>query len=243
MSKINKYLNEYGLLGLAGIVSNKCFGLPKTMMAYPPKLEHPVRLRLHTSDTMLFGGIIMDEEYDFGLPPFAAVIVDAGANIGLTPIFYARRFPKARIFAIEAEVSNFELMLKNVEPYPNITPIHAALWGSEGCVSMGDPLPGAFGNWGFTVSNKVGEVRAITIRSLMRDFEIDHIDLLKVDIEGSEKEVFEACDWQDRLDAVVIELHDRFKPGCSQVVNLALQGFAQTVCGDLTCYTKYPSLP
>src|SRR5579864_1629515 len=204
MSKINKYSAEYGLLGLAEIVANKCCGFPKVMMAYPPKLRHAVRLRLHTSDTMVFGGVIIDEEYSFGLPVFASVIVDAGANVGLTSIFYAETFPKARIFAIEAERSNFELMLKNVRPYPNITPIHAALWGSEGYVSIAEPLPGASGNWGFTVINKPGDVRAITIPLLMRDFGINHIDLLKIDIEGSEKEVFEACDWQDRLDSIVI---------------------------------------
>ncbi len=139
------------------------------MVAYPPKLSHAVRLRLHTSDTMLFGGVIMDEEYSFGLPFFADVIVDASAaNVGLTAIFYAKTFPNARIFAIEAERSNFELMLKNVRSYPNIIPIHAALWCSDGHVSIGDPLPGAFGNWGFTVIDKPGDVRAITIPSLMR---------------------------------------------------------------------------
>jgi FkbM family methyltransferase len=238
MSKINKYRSEYGLLGLAEILTNKCCGFPKVMMAYPPKLDHAVRLRLHTSDTMLFGGVIMDEQYSFSLPVFAKVIVDAGANVGLTPIFYAKTFPKARIFAIEAERSNFELMLKNVRPYPNITPIHAALWGNEGYVSLADPLPGASGNWGFVVISTPGNVRAITIPSLMRDFGIDHIDVLKVDIEGSEKEVFEACDWQDRLDSIVIELHDLSRPGCSEVVNRALEGFSQTTSGELTCYRK-----
>jgi len=151
MSKINQYLSEYGLLGLAEIVGNKCCRFPKIMIAYPPKLGHAVRLRLHTSDTMVFGNVFMDEEYRFGLPSSAKVIVDAGAYVGLTPIFYAKTFPKARIFAIEAERSNFELMIENVRPYPNITPIHAALWGNEGYISIGDSLPGAFGNWGFTV--------------------------------------------------------------------------------------------
>jgi FkbM family methyltransferase len=238
MSKISRYLNEYGLLGLAEILSNKCCGFPKLMVAYPPKLGHAVRLRLHTSDTMVFGNVFMEEEYSFGLPSSANVIVDAGANIGMTPIYYAKMFPKARIFAIEAERSNFELMLKNIEPYPNITPIHAALWGSEGNISIADPLPGAFGSWGFTVSSQPGDVRAITISSLMRDFGIDHIDLLKIDIEGSEKEVFEACDWQDRFDSIVIELHDRYTPGCSKAVKGALQGLFQSTAGDLTCFRR-----
>jgi FkbM family methyltransferase len=238
ISKIKEYFSDYGLFGLAEIVSNKCFGLPKIMIAYPPKLAHSVRLRLHTSDTMVFGGVIIDEEYRLGLPASASVIVDAGANIGLTSVFYATSIPKARIFAIEAERSNFELMVKNVRRYPNIIPIHAALWNNEGFISIADPLPGASGNWGFTVSSKPGDVRAITIRSLMREYGIDHIDLLKVDIEGSEIEVFKACDWQDRVDSIVIELHDRFKPGCSEVVNRALEGFSQTSAGDLTCYRK-----
>lgn len=239
MSKINKYVSEYGLLGLAQIVSNKCCGFPEIMIACPPKLGHAVRLRLHTSDTMVFDNVFIDEEYRLGLPSSANVIVDAGAYIGLTPIFYARTFPKARIFAIEPERSNFELMLKNVRSYPNITPVHAALWGSEGYISIAGPVPGASGHWGSAVSSKPGDVRAITIRSLMRDFGIDHIDLLKIDIEGSEKEVFRACDWQDRLDSIVIELHDRFNPGCSEIVNRALQGFSQTTSGDLACYRKW----
>jgi len=236
MSKVSRYVSEYGVLGLAEIVSNKCCGFPRTMIAYPPKLGHAVRLRLHTSDTMVFGGVFMDEEYRFGLPSYADVIVDAGAYIGFTSIFYAQKFPRARIFAIEPERSNFELMRKNVRPYPNIFPIHAALWSRRSHVSVGAPLPRAFGNWGFTVSGKPGPVSAITIPSLMQNFGIEHIDLLKIDIEGSEKEVFEGCDWQDRVGSIVIELHDRFKPGCSEVVNRALQGFSRTSAGDLTCY-------
>jgi hypothetical protein len=46
-----------------------------------------------------------------------------------------------------------------------------------------------------------------------------HIDILKVDIEGSEKEVFEnSSTWIDRIRVIVIELHDRYKKGCSQAV-------------------------
>ena len=236
MSKVSRYISEYGLLGLTEIVSNRCCGFPKIMLAYPPKLGHAVRLRLHTSDTMVFGNVFVDEEYSFGLPSSAKVIVDVGAYIGLTSIFYAKKFPKARIFAIEPERSNFELMLKNLRPYPNVTPIHSALWSSESYVSIGAPLPGALDNWGFTVSNKPGDVRAITISSLMQNFSIEHIDLLKIDIEGAEKEVFEVCDWKDRVGSIVIELHDRFTPGCSDIVNRALQGFSRTSAGDLTCY-------
>jgi FkbM family methyltransferase len=238
VSKLGKYVTDFGLLGCAGIVIYKVFRFPRTLIAFPPKLSHPIRLRIDTTDMMVFGGVIVDEEYKFGLPATAKVIVDAGANIGMTSLFYATRFPEAQILAIEAEYSNFEMLRKNVRAYPNITPIHAALWHSEGYVSVADPPPGAFGHWGFVVTGASGAVRAVTVPSLMRDFSLDYIDLLKVDIEASEKEVFETCQWQDRVGSVVIELHDRFKPGCSQAVNHALGCFSRSTSGDLTWYQQ-----
>jgi FkbM family methyltransferase len=43
----------------------------------------------------------------------------------------AVKFPSARIFAIEPASENFEILRRNVKPYPNIKPIHAALWDHE----------------------------------------------------------------------------------------------------------------
>ena len=88
------------------------------------------------------------------------------------------------------------------------------------------------------MSGEGGDIPSITILSLMRDCRIDYIDLLKLDIEGSEREVFEVCDWQERVDSVVVELHDRFVPGCSEAVDQALPGFCKTTCGDLSWYRR-----
>jgi FkbM family methyltransferase len=43
----------------------------------------------------------------------------------------AVKFSSARIFAIEPASDNFEILRWNVKPYPNIKPIHAALWDHE----------------------------------------------------------------------------------------------------------------
>ncbi len=48
-------------------------------------------------------------------------IVDAGANIGVTSIYFANRYPGAKIFAVEAEASNFAMLVKNTQAYPSIT--------------------------------------------------------------------------------------------------------------------------
>lgn len=199
-------------------------------------LDHPVRLRFGTTDSLVFEDVIVKQHYNFGLPSRADVIVDAGANIGLTSLFYANRFPRAKIFAIEAENSNFQLLQKNVLAYPNITPIHAALLHKDGNTTVAHPPYDPSGHWGFVVEGDQGNVLSLTFPALMHAFDIDYVDLLKVNIEGSEKEVFEACDWQDRLGSVVIELHDQFKPGCTEAVDCALRGFSRSASGYLTCY-------
>ena len=56
----------------------------------------------------------------------------------------------------------------------------------------------------------------MTMHTLMAEMNLDSIDLLKVDIEGAEKEVFEDCDWMQRVDCLIIELHDRLKPGAAR---------------------------
>jgi FkbM family methyltransferase len=175
------------------------------------------------------------------LPFTPEVIVDAGANIGMASIFFANRFPAAKIFAIEAEASNFELLTRNVRPYPKITPIHTALWNRDGQISVSEPDPstGAAGKWGCVTHEGAGvKVAAITMRTLMRQLQIGSIDVLKVDIEGAEKEVFEACDWVQDIRCLMIELHDRFKPGCSEAVDSAMRGFSKREKGETTFYLR-----
>lgn len=55
-------------------------------------------------------------ETDFGQN--LAFIIDAGANIGLTSVYLANRFPNARILALEVDQQNFELLAENARPYP-----------------------------------------------------------------------------------------------------------------------------
>src|SRR5438477_12484313 len=88
-----------------------------------PALKHPVYLRFGTTDAWVFKEVLLDSEYDF-LPPISPkVIVDAGANIGLSSIFFANKFPEATIYALEPEESNFQLLEKNASAYPRIRPL------------------------------------------------------------------------------------------------------------------------
>jgi hypothetical protein len=74
----------------------------------------------------------------------------------------------------------------------------------------------------------------------MREHGVDYIDILKVDIEGSEKEVFESCEtWIDRVGVLIVELHDRWKSGCSRSVHSAAKDFSiEWTRGETTFFLR-----
>jgi FkbM family methyltransferase len=235
------YYGNYGLRGVLAIASYRLFGQPKVISAHPPGIRNPVLLRLKTSDEATYVQILLGGQYSFDLPFSPRAIVDAGANIGMASIFFANKYPEAKIIAIEAERSNFNILVRNVRPYPAITPVHAALWNRDGEISVGepDPVSGASGNWAFVTREGPGvKVRAITMPTLMREMKIQAVDLVKIDIEGAEKEVFEGSDWINSVRCMMIELHDRYRPGCSEAVNSVAQGFSKSERGETTFFVR-----
>lgn len=69
-----------------------------------------------------------------------------------------------------------------------------------------------------TTADDPNAFKTVTVAKLLKDSGFDEIDLLKVDIEGAEKEVFGAADvdeWLPKVKVIAIELHDRMKDGCS----------------------------
>jgi FkbM family methyltransferase len=235
---------HYRNLGLGGVLAtsaNRLFGWPKEVTTRTRGIRNPLHIRLRTTDERTYAEILRGGQYDFQLPFSPKIIVDAGANIGMASIFFALRYPGAKVIAVEAEPSNFAVLARNVRPYPTIIPVHAALWNRDGGISVSEPDPatGAYGKWGFVTHEGAGvRVRAITLRTLMREMQITAVDLLKIDIEGAEKEVFESCDWMENIGCLMVELHDRFKPGCSEALKRVVQGFSTTQRGETTLYFR-----
>lgn len=185
----------------------------------------PVFLRPGTTDTEVFEQIFLQQEYDIQLKN-VRVIVDAGAHIGLSSIYFALKFPDASVIAIEPESSNFELLKKNTGHYNNITPLQSGLWSHKTRLRIQDQ---DVATWSFQLTETQGKtgIEAMGIADLMADLNLDHIDLLKIDIEGSELEVLEhSGPWMESVGAMVIELHDRFRPRCSEALEKAIDGFS-----------------
>ena len=158
-------------------------------------------------------------------------VIDAGANVGYGSIYFARKFPTAMVIALEPEPNNFSQLVRNTSSIPNIRPVQAALWSADCLVALEDP---GKGDWAFRVK-ETGQTSAVTIaarslKSLIDEHGIDRVDILKVDIEGGERHVFEECDpWIDSVDLIGIELHDRLDPGSSEAFWEASRGFQQQV--------------
>ena len=183
-------------------------------------LPNPIILRAGTSDLEVYKKIFIDEEYALPFDSPILSIIDLGANTGMASLYFHRAFPNAQIVTVEPDPANFEILTRNLNGIPNVKPIRAAVWTHDGEIQLFDPGIGA---WGLQVSENATSsapsvtVPAISLPSLLREFPSGHLDLLKIDIEGAEKEILEAADsWIPTVNAIVIELHDRYKPGCSR---------------------------
>ena len=153
-------------------------------------LGRKVWLRPGTSDLEVFHGIFADKDYEFACWDISPeLIMDAGANIGLTSLYFAKKHPAARIIAIEPEASNVELLRRNTHSEPNIKVISGALWPRKTKLSMVD---GDAEKWAFSVREGTTSsgIEAWTIPDILADTGAGRIDLLKIDIEGAEKELF-----------------------------------------------------
>ena len=100
-------------------------------------------LRQDSSDAELYNVLIDQDEYgyiQFAVSP--KVIVDVGANIGLSSVYFSIRYPEAKIYALEPALDNFDMLKKNTAPYTNIVPILGALMANEGFGTIYDPGQG-----------------------------------------------------------------------------------------------------
>jgi len=206
--------------------------------------KHPIYLRNDSSDVHVFSQVIYDKEYELKYRVKPTVIVDCGANIGLATVFFKNKFPDAKIIAIEPESSNFKILQKNTEKYDDVHCLQSGIWSKSTILKISDAKRG---NWGFTVeeTNETGPhtIPAISIDGIMEKFKLDHIDILKMDIEGSEKEVFtqNADKWLPHVKVMVIEFHDATVENCAKTFYKALENYnyeTKTHRESIVCFMK-----
>ena len=194
-----------------------------------PWSSNPVYIRSDTSDTAIFEQMFIEQEYYFNAPDFSPkFIIDGGANVGYSTVFFAIRYPEACIVAVEPEKSNYDMLVRNTNSYKNVIPVHAAIWHENTFLNIENP---ADQHVAFRVNNSdassQGSIQAMTIFDLLELADKKDIDLLKLDIEGAEKELFGAnnCEWLESTDILIMELHDWFRSGCGNAFYNAISPY------------------
>lgn len=190
-----------------------------------------VALRRRTSDLATFQQVFANNEYNLrrlkrwdeisklyddicknGTP----LILDLGANIGLSALYFAKNWPAAHIIPVEPDRENFLMMRENLDGLRNIHAVNAAVASEDGAVRIVDP--GA-SFWALRTElappDAADTVPAMSIGSLFKFAPPDCRPFIaKIDIEGFESELFsQNTDWVKSFPIIIIELHDWLLPG------------------------------
>ena len=235
ISRLPNYLRAFGLVrGLILLfrVERNLAKESNRLKSYDvPWARAPIWLRETISDHAIFWQNIVRRHYEVAHFPHAQrlmatyaailkagrrpVILDCGGNIGLSAIWFAVKFPEARVLVVEPEPRNFELLVRNVAPYRNtVEPLQGGIWPRAGRLAITNPKSGASA---FQVQAETDpgsdSVRAFTIDDLLRMAESTEAFIVKLDIEGSQRTLFEEnTDWVGRCHLIILELDDWLFP-------------------------------
>jgi FkbM family methyltransferase len=222
------------LLRLGLPVSNKHF------YRFVDGYSYPLCYRFGTSDESSFNQVFIRREFHgFGDIENAELIIDCGAYVGYTSIYFLNTCPKAYVISVEPDYANFKVCEKNLRPYAKRTLLlNRAIWTHE------TPLlayreRNSYGEWSARVreckKKEKGNVVGIDLLSLLKNSGFKKIDVLKIDIEGTEYEIFSNNfrPWLDKVKNIYIEIHNR---KCEEIFMKALSDykFELSKWGELT---------
>ena len=202
----------------------------------------PINLRRTIGDHSIFWQCIVQVQYDFLKFPQSKriidiynninnslLIIDCGANIGLSVLWFARYFPEAIIYAIEPDSENFKLLQKNTEHLgEKVKCIQGAVWDKIEQVDIVNPNVGSIA---FQVksSESIDSVPTYTIDSICKLAGAEFPFIVKLDIEGAQAELFRGnTDWVGKTHLITLELDDWLLPW---------QGTSRSF---FSCVSQYP---
>jgi FkbM family methyltransferase len=153
------------------------------------------------------------------------LIIDGGAYSGYSAALFASDFPQAKVVAVEPDASNFTVLCANAAK--GVKPLRAGIWGMTANVKIVDPH---VGKWGLqteiTSAVDPGAVPTVTIPEILESSGEASIDILKLNVEGAEKEIFSAdCGWLADTRLLMVDLHDHMREGCTRAVFNSVKPF------------------
>ena len=185
---------------------------PTEIVRLRPLRGQSVELRPLAADVQTVLDVFLDGEHlppPLHLPP--RVILDLGANIGLTIAHFATLYPTAKILGAELDPANARLAEANIRPWADrCEVIAAAVWVEDGTVPYRQQHGREVSHAIASAEEATATADAISINSLVRRAvgEIGDVDYVKMDIEGAEIDVLRNAEsWANRVRAIKVEVH------------------------------------
>lgn len=188
---------------------------------YVHKFTHD--LKIHFTDPQAFlhsvEELFIEEIYRFNPDNDSPRILDCGAHIGMSALFFKKNYPGARITAFEPDTENFKIASQNINSwqFKDLEILPKAIWihndqisfqqshNMSSAIQAQNTHPGESGN---PPSNDIITVPCVRLRDLLNE----PIDFLKLDIEGAEYEVLIDCDESIRnVKNFFIEYHGKYE--------------------------------
>ena len=142
------------------------------------------------------------------------IILDLGANIGLTMVDFKQTYPQSKVLGFEMDAQNYLLAQKNIEGLADCRVENIAVWDSSKTVQYAtDVDEDAYNiaeNTQTTEGGKFNSVEALSIDEILRKYDLKTVDYVKMDIEGAEKPVLLNGEraWLNQVNCLNIEIHD-----------------------------------
>ena len=242
--RTRRSFDRYHALGIATRREKGC-----TVLSYGGQ---QISLRRDSSDFMVFDQIMLEEEFK----PFVQLIadegivikniLDCGANIGLTSLYFSRKFPGCHILALEPEPENFQQLLHNVKAngLDRVRAVQKGVWSKKALLEHDVSFCPAK-DWAFSVRESThgdGTIDVDTLDNIVNDNGFPVADYIKMDVEGSEFELFRnLASWANafaKAKVISIEVHEK-KGSVEEIEHiLVAAGFKVRRFGELLVGAK-----
>jgi FkbM family methyltransferase len=171
-----------------------------------PEIATPLLFRGASSDVWNMQQVFLDRQYDVEIPA-PRRILDLGAYVGYTAVYFANRFPSANIISVEPPGSNFDTLVANTAPYPNIQCLPAAVWHERGELTLEDS---SYGDWGLSfgrgnADRPAEKVPGYTITNILEMHDWNGVDLIKCSSHGGRVDTLlrPRPDWLEKTATVI----------------------------------------
>ena len=188
--KIFKIRNFYDYITVRELFILECYNLNQ--------------LKVHENIKKFYSEIFIKNKFP--------LIIDCGSNIGASPYYFYENYVNSKIVCLEPEIENFKILQSNTKKN-DFDLIYKAISSSHNNfeIKKNSDDPRAFS----AIYSSKGDVESVTVNELLEKYNFQKYEpfLIKIDIEGGEKNLFEKnLEWINKFKIIIIEPHDWMYP-------------------------------